>query len=123
MPTAGVTVFAVNAGVVTAAARLSGCGRFCPRCEVFGRGEPGQEALQVRAGQGLAAIAAAGVEVGGEVGQDVEAGHLGGGGDGPDAGGEPGGVPVPGAVGVLPCHDGPAQGSLGRIIILMPISG
>ena len=47
---------------------------------------------------------------------------LGGGGDGPDAGGEPGGVLVPGAVGVLPGHDGPAQRPLGGVVIFMPIS-
>jgi hypothetical protein len=56
--------------------------------------------------RGLAAVASAFVEVGGEVGEDVQAGQLRGGGDGPDAGGEPGGVLVAGAVGVLPGHDG-----------------
>jgi len=35
-----------------------------------------------------------GVEVGGEVGEDVQPGHLGGGGDGPDRGGQSGGVVV-----------------------------
>ena len=62
---------------------------------------PEQEAFQVRAGAGLPVVAAAFVEVCGEVGQDVQAGHLRGGGDGPDAGGEACGVLVAGAVGVF----------------------
>jgi hypothetical protein len=67
-------------------------------------------------------VAAAFIEVSGEVGQDVQAGHLRGGGGGPDAGGEPCGVLVAGAVGVLPGHDGPAQGALGWVVI-QPIIG
>ena len=65
-----------------------------------GRNGPG------RRGEGFPAVAAAFVEVGGEPGQDVEAGHLDGGGDGPDHGGEAGGVPVTGAACVLPSPRG-----------------
>ena len=70
---------------------LSGGWRLCPGAEVFGAGVPGQEAFQCRAGEGLAAVAAAFVEVGSQPGQDVQADHLGGGGGGPDDGGEPSG--------------------------------
>lgn len=101
----------------------AGRGRVRPGAQVGGVCGPGEESFQVRPGKRLAAVAAAGVEVGGEVGQDVQPGHLGGGGGGPDPPGEPGRVVVAGAVGVLPGHDGTAQGPLGRIVILMPISG
>jgi hypothetical protein len=50
----------------------------------------------------------------------VEAGHLGGGGDGPDPRGEPGGVLVPGAVGVFPGHDRSADRTLGRVVGIIP---
>src|SRR5918998_4193824 len=66
---------------------LSGRWLLCPGGEVFGAGPPGQEAVQCGAGEWSPAIAAAFVGVGGEVGQDVQAGHLGGGGDAPDDGG------------------------------------
>src|SRR5208283_1820234 len=72
---------------------LSGGWRLCPGAEVFGAGVPGQEPFQRPAGERLAAVATAFVQVGGEVGQDVQPGHLGGRGDGPDDGGVPGGVP------------------------------
>ena len=72
-----------DAVMLAVCVRLSGRGRLCPGAEVCGHGAPGQEPFQVRAGEGLAAVAAAGVEVCGEVGEDVQAGHLGGGGDGP----------------------------------------
>jgi hypothetical protein len=103
--------------------RLSGRGRLCPGSEVSGHGTPGQEPFQAGACEGLAAVASAFVEVCGQVGEDVQAGHPGGGGDCPDAGGELCGVLVPGAVGVLPGHDGQAQRPLGRVVILMPTSG
>src|ERR1700686_4736585 len=76
---------------------LSGGGGVCPGGEVFGAGFPGQEPFQCRAGERFPAVATAFVEVGGEPGQEVEAGHLGGGGDGPDYGGVAGGGPVMGA--------------------------
>src|SRR6266702_6679059 len=95
----------------------AGAGWACPGAEVGGACFPGQESFQSRAGQGLAAVASAGVEVGGEVGQDVQAGHLGCGGDGPGCGGEPGCVTVPGAVGVFPGHDRPADRTLGGVVI------
>ena len=72
-----------------------------PRRAGFGAGVPGQESFEVWALGGLAAVAAAFVEVGGDPGQEVRAGHLHGGGDGPDDGGEPGGVPVTGSAGVF----------------------
>ena len=63
------------------------------------------------AGEGLAAVAAAFVEVGGQPGQDVQAGHLDGGGDGPDDGGEPGGLVIAGAAASsVTGHDGGATG-------------
>jgi hypothetical protein len=58
---------------------------------VLRAGGPGQEALQCRAGRRFPAVAAACVEVGGEPGWDVEAGHPGGRGESPDDGGVPGG--------------------------------
>src|SRR2546429_3669398 len=65
----------------------SGGWRLCPGAEVFGAGVPGQEAFQRRAGEWFPAVAAAFVEVSGEPGQDVQGGHPGGRGDGPDDGG------------------------------------
>ena len=47
-----------------------------PRCGGRRAGVPGQEAVQVRAGEGFPAVAAAFVEVGGKPGQEVQAGHL-----------------------------------------------
>jgi hypothetical protein len=90
-----------HAVIAAVPVRLSGRGRLCPGAAVSGVGVPGQEAFQVRAGEGLPVVAAAFVEVSGEVGQDVQAGHLRGGGDGPDAGGEACGVLVAGAAGVF----------------------
>jgi hypothetical protein len=101
---------------------LSGGWRLRPGAEVFRAGVPGQEAFQRPAGERFPAVAAAFVQVGGEIGQDVEAGHPGGRGDGPDDGGVPGGVPVPGPAGVLPGHDRPADLPLRGIVVLMPIS-
>src|SRR6266536_6622039 len=87
----------------------AGTGRLCPGMEVFGAGLPGQEPFEARAWRRLAAVASAGVEVSGEIGEGVEAGHLGGGGDSPGRGGKPGGVLVPGPAGVTPGHDGQAD--------------
>ena len=98
-------------------AGLPGGRRLCPGAEVFGAGVPGQESFQCPACEGFPVVAAAFVEVGGEPGQDVEAGHPGGGGDGPDDGGVPGGVAVAGAAGVLPGHDRPADLAFGGIIV------
>src|SRR5712672_455482 len=84
---------------------LSGRGRLCPGAEVLLARVPRQEPFQRRAGEWLPAVAAALVEVSGEGGKQVEAGHRGGGGDGEDDGGVPGGVPVMRAAGVLPGHD------------------
>ena len=83
MPAAGVTVFAVTPLRWLFSAGLSGRGRLCPGAEVFGGGVPGQEPFQAGPDEGFPAVAAACVEVGGEEGQDVQPGHLGGGGDGP----------------------------------------
>src|SRR5215831_6031786 len=80
---------------------LSGGWWLCPGEEVFAAGVPGQESFQRRPGERLAAVAAAFIEVGSQPGQDVEAGHLGGDGDGPDDGGVAGAVPVMGAAGVF----------------------
>jgi hypothetical protein len=73
----------------------------------------GRTRSKVRAGEGFPAVAAAFVEVGGEPGQEVQAGHLGGGGDGPDHGGVRGGVPVAGAPAFFLVTTGPA-GAPGR---------
>ena len=93
---------------------LSGGRGLCPGTEVFGAGVPWEEAFQCRAGERFAAVAAAFVEVCGQAGQDVQPGHLGGGGDGPDGGGVPGGVPVMGAAGVLPGDGGASDRSAPR---------
>src|SRR6266487_4382177 len=95
----------------------SGGWRLRPGAEVFGAGVPGQEAFQRRAGEWFPAVAAAFVEVSGEPGQDVQPGHPGGRGDGPDDGGVPGGVPVAGAAGVLPGHHRPADLAFGSVIV------
>ena len=106
--------FGSHAGAGVFAAGLSGRWRWlCPGVEVAGAGFPGQEAVQVRAGEGFPAVAASFVEVGGEPGQEVQAGHLGGGGDGPDHGGVRGGVPVAGALAFFLVTTGPA-GAPGR---------
>src|SRR4029450_708809 len=73
----------------------------CPGLEVFGGGVPGQETVEAGAGGRSSAVVAAGVEVGGQPGQDVQAGELDGGGDGPESGGEFRRVVVVGAAGVL----------------------
>ena len=96
--------------------------RLCPGAEVFGAGVPGQEAFQRRAGGWFPAVAAALVEVCGEIGRDVQPGHPGGRGDGPDDGGVPGGVPVAGAAGVLPGHDRPADLAFRSVIVLIRMS-
>ena len=54
-----------------------------PGAEVLGAGVPGQELAECLAGQGLSAVEAAFVEVGGQVGDDVQPGHVGGRGDSP----------------------------------------
>jgi hypothetical protein len=53
-----------------------------PRVPVFGTGFPGQEPVQFVACQGFPAVAAARVQVCGQVGQHVQPGHLGSGGGG-----------------------------------------
>jgi hypothetical protein len=64
----GVTAFvAVTPDV--AMLGLAGRGWLCPDAQVCGVCGPGQEPFEVRAGEGLAAVAAAGVEAGGEVGE------------------------------------------------------
>src|SRR6266550_3224307 len=73
---------------------LPGRGWLGPGAEVFGAGLPGQEAFQRLPAERLAAVPPAFVEVGGQVGEQVQRGHPGGRGDGPDHGGVPGGVPV-----------------------------
>ena len=77
------TVFAVAPYLLLPG--LAGRGGLSPGVQIFGCCVPGQEPFQVGAGGWLAAVAAAGVEVG----QDVEPGDFGGSGDGPDGGGEP----------------------------------
>jgi len=92
---------------------LSGRGRLGPVTAVFGACVPGQEPFQRRAGEGLSAVAAAFVEVGGQVGEQVQAGHRRGRGDRPDHGGVAGGVPVMGTAGVLPGDDRSPDRSVG----------
>lgn len=67
-----------------------------PGAEVFGAGIPGREVLHCRAFGWLPAVASAFVEVGGQVREDFQPGHLGGGGEGPDDRGVGGGVAVTG---------------------------
>src|SRR5260370_36342401 len=73
-----------------------------PGAEVLGAGVPGQGPGECLAGQGLSAVAAAFVEVGGQVGNGIQSGQLGSREDGPDVGGGPGGARVLGAARVLP---------------------
>src|SRR5512135_1757101 len=87
-----------------------------PGAEVLRAGGPGQEPAEYLAGQGISAVAAAFVEVGGQVGDDVQPGHLGSGDDGPDVGGGAGGIRVMGASGVLPGHNRAADRSLGQVV-------
>lgn len=106
MPAVGVA--GCGGAVVMAGLVSAGLGWLGPGVQVGGRRVPGQESVQVRAGQGLPAVVAAGVEVGGEVGQDVQASLFGGRGDGPDGRGEAGGVVGAGAVpGTKPERRGP----------------
>src|SRR5713226_8376666 len=115
--------FAVATPVLALSARgLSGGRGPCPGAEVFVAGVPWEEAFQCRAGERCPAVAAAFVEVCGQVGQDVQPGHLGGGGDGPDDGGVPGGVPVMGAAGVFPGDDRASDHAFRGIIVLIRIS-
>jgi amino acid transporter len=93
-----------------------------PGAEVLGAGVPGQGPGECLAGQGLSAVAAAFVEVGGQVGNGVQSGQLGSREDGPDVGGGPGGARVLGAASVLPGHDRAADRSLGQVIVVMPTS-
>ena len=106
-----VTAFAMRPHLGCPGASRSGAA--APRRTGLRGGVPGQELFQVRAAQRFAAVAAAG----GQVGQDVQACHLGGDGDGPYRGGEPGGILILGPVGVLAGHDGPAQGALGGVVV------
>src|SRR5712691_638793 len=121
--------FAVATPVLALSARgLSGGRGPCPGAEVFGAGVPWEEAFQCRAGERFPAVAAAFVEVCGQVGQDVQPGHLGGGGDGPDDGRVPGGVPVMGAAGVFPGDDGASDHALRGVIVqpddrVVPVGG
>jgi hypothetical protein len=101
---------------------LPGRGRLCPGAKVLRACAPGQEPFQCRSGERLPAVAAAFVEVGDEIGEDVQAGHLRGCGDGPDHGGVAGRVTVAGAADVLPGHDGAADLALRFIVILIRIS-
>ena len=87
----------VDAGVIGAGLGLRAGLR--PGLEVFGAGAPGQEPFQCRAGERFPAVAAAFVEVSGEIGDGVQPGLLRGGGDGPGHGGVAGGVAIAGAAG------------------------
>lgn len=72
MPIGGVgLVPGDDAAVVTGAGVSAGRGRLRPGAQVGGVGCPGEKSAQFWPGKGLAAVAAAGVEVGGEIGQDV----------------------------------------------------
>ncbi len=120
MPTGGVTVFAVTP-LPGGAGSSRAWAAWPMRAGLRGR-HSRQKSFQVRAGEGLAAVVSACVEVRGEVGEHVQAGHRGGGGDGPDHGGEAGGGLVAGAVGVLPGHDRAAQRPFRGIIIVIRMS-
>ena len=95
----------------------------CPGREVFRAGVPGQEPLECRPGEGLAAVASAFVEVGGEIGQDVEAGYLGGAGDGPVTAGFRAVSPLWEPRAFFLVTTGPRILALRGVIVLMPISG
>src|SRR6266568_9278904 len=92
--------------------------RLGPGAEVLGAGVPGQEPAECLAGQGLSVVAAAFIEVGGQVGDDVQPGQLGSRDDGPDTGGGPGGARVMGAASILPGHDRCPDRALGQVIVL-----
>src|SRR5215203_1460360 len=76
-----------------------------PSGSIFGVDRPGQVPVQGWAGGWCAAGFGAGVQVGAQVGQRVQPGAFGGGGYGPDPGGEVGGGFRTGAVEVLAAHD------------------
>ena len=78
-----------------------------------GAGDPGQEPVQCRACGCLAAGVGAGAEVAGQAGQWFVVVAFGGGGDGPDPGGQVRGPFGVAAVVVLAPDDWGAQGTLG----------
>ena len=86
-------------------------------------GCPGQEGVQVGSGRGCAAVTGACLQVAGQQAEGLDAVLGGGGGDGPDVGGQVGGPFGAGAVEVLAADDRGAQGALGGVVIVMPSSG
>src|SRR6266481_2655098 len=80
-------------------------------------GCPGQEGVQAGSGRGSAAVAGACLQVAGQQGEGLDAVPGGGGGDGPDVGGQVGGPLSAGAVEVLAAdHRGP-QRSFRAVVI------
>ena len=82
-------------------------------------GGPGQERVEFAAGEGFAAVFGAGGEVVSEQVQWLGVVLGGGGGDGPDAGGQAGGPGGAGAVEVLASDDGSAQRPLGTVVVVI----
>ncbi len=116
-------VAAVATPVMALSVRVfSGRGRLGPGAEVLRAGLPGQEPFQRLPAERPAAVAAALVEVGGQVGDQVQRGHLRGRGNAPDHGGVPRGLPVMRSASGLPGHDRPAELALRGIIVVMLIS-
>src|SRR6266568_3007044 len=80
-------------------------------------GCPGQEGTQVGSGRGSSAIASAFLQVAGQQAERLDAVPGGGGGDGPDIGGQVGGPFGAGAVEVLTAdHRGPQRSFRGVVI-------
>src|SRR5512135_2289659 len=84
-----------------------------------GAGEPGQEPVQCQSRGGLAVTA--GAEVAGQVFQRFEVVAFGGGGDGPDPGGQVRGPFGVAAVVVLPPDDRGARGTLGLVVVQVQV--
>src|SRR5690242_12425352 len=107
---------------VRGSAGLGDFGRVVVSAARGGRaGDPGQEPVQCGTSGGLAACRGAGVQVAGQVFQWFEVVALGGGGDGPDSGGEVRGPFGVAAVVVLAADDGGAQGTLGLVIVQVQV--
>ncbi len=85
-------------------------------------GCPGQVGVQVGSGRGSSAVAGAFVQVAGQQAEGFDVVPGGGGGDGPDVGGQVGGPVGAGAVEVLAADHRGAQGALGGVVVLIRIS-
>ena len=85
-------------------------------------GCPGQEGVQAGSGRGCAAVAGAFLQVAGQQAEGLGAVPGGGGGDGPDVGGQVGGPLGAGAVEVLAADDRGPQRSFRRVVVIIRMS-